>query len=119
MDAGVRWSKSTDSSRSTAIPPLLERVVSTCLAIIGVCMSSGAVQGQVRGVYPLGMSAVNGGVTPEAGLTYSNLFLFYSRGQFQDSRGAVIATGENSVLMDMNSFAYVTNRELRVLGGAV
>jgi hypothetical protein len=65
------------------------------------------------------MSAVNGGVTPEAGFTYSNLFLFYSRGQFKDPRGAVIATGENSVMMDMNSFVCVTKRELRILGGAV
>jgi len=65
------------------------------------------------------MSAVNAGVTPEAGFTYSNLFLFYSRDRFKDPHGAVIATGENSLLMDMNSFVFVTNKKLRFLGGAV
>ena len=97
----------------------MKRRFSTGLAIAGVFVSSGVVQGQVRGVYPLGMSAVNGGMTPEPGLTYSNLFLFYSRDRFKDLRGAVIATGENSVMMDMNSFVYVTKEEIRVLGGAV
>jgi hypothetical protein len=65
------------------------------------------------------MSAVNSGVTPEPGFSYSNLFLFYSRDEFKDSDGAVIATGQNSVMMDMNSFVYVTNKEVRLLGGAV
>ena len=37
------------------------------------------VQAQVRGVYPVGMSATNSGVTPESGVTYSNLFVFFSR----------------------------------------
>ena len=82
-------------------------------------MAPVGVLGQARGVYPLGMSAVNAGVTPESGFTYSNLFLFYSRDQFKDSHGTVIATGENSVLMYMNSFVYVTNKEISILGGAV
>ena len=37
------------------------------------------VHAQVRGVYPVGMNATNSGVTPEAGITYSNLFIFFSR----------------------------------------
>jgi hypothetical protein len=82
-------------------------------------LAPGVGQGQVRGVYPLGMSAVNSGALPDSGFTYSNLFLFYSRGDFRNAQGVVIATGENSVIMDMNSLVYVTNKELRFLGGAV
>jgi hypothetical protein len=76
-------------------------------------------QAQVRGVYPLGMSATNSGVTPEAGFTYSNLFLFYSRSELKDANGVVTATGQNSVIMDMNSFIWVSNNKIRSLGGAI
>jgi hypothetical protein len=79
----------------------------------------GAAGAQVRGVYPLGMSATNPGVTPEAGFTYSNLFLFYSRSELKDANGAVTATGQNSVIMDMNSFIWVSNNKIQALGGAI
>jgi len=74
---------------------------------------------QVRGVYPLGMSATNSGVTPESGFTYSNLFLFYSRDQLKGPNGEVLATGQNSVMMDMNSFVWVSEKKIRVLGNPV
>src|SRR5262249_47545843 len=119
MDAGVRRLETKTSSPSRGVRPRLKRVLCVGLAMGGVLVMSGVVQGQVRGVYPLGMSAVNSGVTPEFGLTYSNLFLFYSRDEFKDLHGTVIATGQNSVMMDMNSFVYVTNREVRLLGGAI
>jgi hypothetical protein len=64
--------------------------------------------GQVRGVYPLGMSATNSGVTPEAGFSYGNNFLFYARDEEKGPNGEVVATGHNSVLMDMNSFIWVS-----------
>lgn len=76
----------------------------------------GQAQAQVRGVYPLGMSALNSGVTPDPGFTYSNLFLFYSRNQFVGPDGEVLATGGQSVLMDMNAFVWVSKKE--ILGGA-
>jgi hypothetical protein len=80
---------------------------------VAVCRPAEA---QNRGVYPLGMSATNSGVMPEAGVTYSNLFLFYSRDESRGPDGEVLATGSNSVLMDMNSFAW-TNRK-KIVGGA-
>ena len=74
-------------------------------------------QAQSRGVYPLGMSATNSGVTPEPGFTYSNQLLFYSRDEVKDKNGATLPiTGSNSVLMDMNSLIWVSKKEL--LGGA-
>jgi hypothetical protein len=71
---------------------------------------------QNRGVYPLGMSATGSGSVADPGLSYSNLFLFYSRDRAVGSDGEVTATGQNSVLMDMNTIAWVS--EKRVLGRA-
>jgi hypothetical protein len=75
--------------------------------------------GQVRGVYPVGMSATNSGVTPEAGITYSNLFIFFSRDENKDANGNVIGTGQNSIMMDLNSFIWVSKKKIDVLGGAI
>lgn len=74
---------------------------------------------QVRGVYPAGSTATNSGVTPEAGFTYSNQFLFYSRSELKDANGVVTATGQNAVILDMNSFIWVSNNKIRALGGAI
>jgi hypothetical protein len=72
---------------------------------------------QSRGVYPLGMSATNSGITPESGFTYSNQLLFYSRDEVKDEHGDTLPiTGNNSVLMDMNSLIWVC--EKKILGGA-
>src|SRR5205807_123044 len=77
------------------------------------------VKAQVRGVYPVGMNATNSGVTPEAGITYSNLFVFFSRDEEKGPHGEILATGQNSILMDMNSFVWVSKKEMNLLGGAV
>src|SRR5262245_26046538 len=71
---------------------------------------------QVRGVYPLGMSATNSGVTPAPGFSYSNLLAIYSRDQFKGTRGEILTTGNQAVVMDLNSFIWVSKNEL--LGGA-
>ena len=91
--------------------------------IVAIAVGGGAVAGpfsgvwaQNRGVYPLGMSATNSGITAEPGFTYSNLFLFYSRSESRGSDGELLATGSNSVLMDMNSIVWVSGK--KILGGA-
>jgi hypothetical protein len=83
------------------------------ICTIAVC---GPAEAQNRGVYPLGLSALNSGVMPESRFTYSNLFLYYSRNESKGPDGEVRATGSNSVLMDMNSFAWVSGK--KILGGA-
>lgn len=70
-------------------------------------------------MYPPGMSATNSGVTPDSGFSYLNVFLFYSRGQMKGSNGETLATGQQSVLMDMNSVVWVSKRKIATLGGAV
>ena len=75
------------------------------------------VQAQVRGVYPVGMSATNSGVTPEGGFSYSNLFVFFSRDEEKGPHGEIVATGQNSIMMDMNSFVWVSKKEISLLGG--
>jgi len=75
----------------------------------------GSASAQNRGVYPLGMSAMNSGATPAAGLTYTNLFILYSRDESRGEDGELLATGSNSVLMDMNTFVWASRK--RILGG--
>src|SRR4051794_28764391 len=75
-----------------------------------------SVLSQVRGVYPAGLSATNSGVTPASGFLYSNVLLIYSRSTLRDRNGNVTATGNNSVILDMNSLIWVSKKE--ILGGA-
>jgi hypothetical protein len=63
------------------------------------------------------MSATNSGVTPEPGISYVNQFLFYSRDQAKGPNGEVLATGQNSVMMDMNSLVWVSKGKIGFLGG--
>ena len=75
-------------------------------------LAAASASAQNRGVYPLGMSATGSGIVAEPGLSYSNLFLFYSRDESVGPDGEVIATGHNSVLMDMNTIAWVSNKRV-------
>jgi hypothetical protein len=84
--------------------------------VVCICFPPVKTQAQVRGVYPLGMSATNSGMTAESGFTYSNQLLTYSRNQFKDPQGNVIATGNNSIVMDMNTLAWVSKKQ--IFGGA-
>lgn len=86
----------------------------TTSAMLFVLCSLG--HAQVRGVYPAGMSATNSGVTPGPGFLYSNNLLIYSRSTMRDRDGNVTATGNNSVILDMNSLVWVSKKE--ILGGA-
>ena len=79
--------------------------------------AAGTAHAQSRGVYPLGMTAVGSGVTPDAGFTYANQLLFYSRDESKADDGATLpVSGQNAVIMDMNSFVWVSRRTF--LGGA-
>jgi hypothetical protein len=64
------------------------------------------------------MSATGAGVTPETGLNYVNAFLFYSRDESRGPEGERVATGQNSVLMDMNTLVWVSGKRMGALGGA-
>jgi hypothetical protein len=87
------------------------------VVVFGVSCLAGEAGAQNRGVYPLGMSATNSGITPGAGFSYVNQLLFYSRDHARDDAGNTLPVGgENFVLMDMNTFVWVGRRE--ILGGA-
>src|SRR5687768_1873275 len=93
------------------------RVVSGLLACSCILAAPTPAVCQGRGVYPLGMSAVGSGVTPAPGFTYANQLLSYSRDQSKADDGATLpVSGENTVLMDMNSFIWVS--KWTFLGGA-
>src|SRR5260370_1751154 len=84
--------------------------------LAAICIIALPALSQVRGVYPLGMNATNSGVTPETGISYINQFLFYSRDQAKGPNGEILATGQNSVMMDMNSLVWDTKRKIDFLG---
>src|SRR3974377_1205929 len=83
-----------------------------------VWLCATAAHAQNRGVYPLGLSAINSGVSAEPGLTYNNSFLFYSRSEQKGANGEVLATGQQSVLLDMNTLLWASAGEIAMLGGA-
>jgi hypothetical protein len=89
-----------------------------CGLFLSVAISFGSARAdaQVRGVYPTGMNATNAGVTPDSGFTYSNLFIFNARDESKGPDGEVVATGTNAVMIDLNTFVWVSRT--RVLGGA-
>ena len=85
------------------------------VAAAGLLWMTARAYGQNRGVYPLGMSALNSGVMPESTFTYSNQFLLYTRDQVKDNAGQTLpVTGNHSVLMDMNTITWVSKD--RILG---
>jgi hypothetical protein len=85
-----------------------------CAAVCALLAARPA-RAQNRGVYPLGMSATNSGVTPESGFSYTNQLLFYARDQVKDDQGKTLpVTGLNTVVMDMNTLTWVSTK--RILG---
>jgi hypothetical protein len=86
------------------------------MAIVGILSMAHVTEAQVRGVYPTGMSATNAGVTPASGLTYPNLFIFNARDESKGPDGEVLATGTNAVMIDLNTFVWVSRGTLP--GGA-
>jgi hypothetical protein len=79
---------------------------------------AGAGRAQNRGVYPLGMSAINSGVSAAPGLSYNNSFLFYARDEQKGGNGEVLATGQQAVLLDMNTVLWANGEQIALLGGA-
>ena len=84
----IQSNLNTKDPSATARAALVGTTAALC-----VCLSAGQLDAQVRGVYPLGMSAVGGGVLPETGFTYANLFLFYARDELRGPGGELLATG--------------------------
>jgi hypothetical protein len=78
--------------------------------------ATGAASAQVRGVYPTGMNAIGAGAAPAPGWAYSNLFIANTRDERVGPAGETLATGEQSVLLDLNTFAWGTKDV--VLAGA-
>src|SRR5579864_5877663 len=83
------------------------------LAAICILIAAKPAQAQNRGVYPLGMSATNSGVTPESGFSYTNQLLFYTRDQAKDDDGRTLPiNGTNTVVMDMNTLTWVSKKRI-------
>jgi hypothetical protein len=62
---------------------------------------------------PLGMNAINSGLMPEPGFTYSNQLIYYSRDEAKDNNGnSLPVSGNNSVIMDLNTLSWVSSKKL-------
>ena len=85
-----------------------------CLIYLAVNLTQA--EGQVRGLYPLGISATNSGVTPPPGFSFSSYLAIYTRNKLKGPKGEITATGKQSVVMDLNTLAWVSKKE--ILGGA-
>jgi hypothetical protein len=78
----------------------------TAALALAAATAAGPAAAQVRGVYPTGMSATNAGVAPAPGWAYSNLFIANTRDERVGPSGETLATGEQSVLLDLNTFSW-------------
>jgi hypothetical protein len=78
------------------------------MVVIGMSSLPAKAEAQIRGVYPTGMNATNAGVTPDSAFTYSNLFIFNARDESRGSNGEIVATGSNAVMIDLNTFVWVS-----------
>lgn len=93
----------------------LGSIGTSVLVVAAACLASPAIA-QNRGVYPLGMSALNPGSLPDSGLTYANQLLVYSRDRAKDGAGHTEpVTGAHAVVMDMNTFTWVSRWSLEGL----
>lgn len=90
------------------------------LGLLAACMwwIASLAYAQNRGVYPLGLSAINSGVSAAPGFTYNNSFLFYARDEQVGGNGEVLATGQQAVLLDMNTVLWGSSQQLATLGNA-
>src|SRR6476659_8170990 len=93
---------------------LTVRLLTSALLPAVCCFAlTGRVIAQNRGVYPLGMSATNSGITPEPGFTYTNQLLSYARDQAKDNEGKTLpVTGFNTVVMDMNTLTWASTTHI-------
>ena len=92
---------------------LSARLLTSAMLATACCVAlTRTTSAQNRGVYSLGMSATNSGVTPEPGFTYANQLLIYSRDESKGLDGEVLGTGSNSVVMDMNTLAWVSKKKI-------
>lgn len=83
---------------------MLRLLATACVLIAAI-----RAQAQNRGVYPLGMNAINSGITPASGFTYSNQLLLYSRDHAKDDNGSTLpVTGNNAVVMDLNTLTWAS-----------
>jgi len=85
------------------------------LAAILFLTTAAPARAQVRGLYTPGMTATNSAVLPDAGLTYVQLFQWYSFDELKGRNGETLPVNATvSLLADQNLFIAVTPH--RVLG---
>jgi hypothetical protein len=90
----------------------------TIIAVLaaGLIAHAAPAHAQVRGLYTPGMTAINSGILPGAGLSYQALFQPYSFDEAKTPDGDRLPfSGKASVLVDQNIFMWVS--KFSILGG--
>src|SRR5687767_15118511 len=72
VEPSARWKQVGRAKRERFLEIFWQRVVTPILFVITLVLLTMPAHAQNRGVYPLGMSAANSGVTPEPGFSYAN-----------------------------------------------
>ena len=84
----------------------------TIIALLIMCaglMIGSTAFAQVRGLYASGMSATNSGLLPAPGITYINMFSYYSFDKLKGPQGGTITDNlKVGLFLDQNIFLYVT-----------
>ena len=90
---------------------LSARLLTSAMLATACCVAlhdDGAEQGRI----PARHERHKLGVTPEPGFTYVNQLLIYTRDESKGPDGEVLGTGSNSVVMDMNTLAWVGKKKI-------
>ena len=81
--------------------------------MVAACVWTVPSNAQNRGVYPLGMTAINSGLMPQSSFTYSNQLLLYTRDEAKDNDGRTLpVTGNQTVVLDMNTIAWASTEKI-------
>jgi len=97
---------------------LKSRSLARLAAVSFLCLVTFAwpVRAQIRGLYTPGMSAINSGALPEAGVTYVAALQYYSFDKLKGADGEQLPINlTTSVLVEQNLVVWVSN--FKILGG--
>lgn len=91
----------------------LNRIVLALMVLFIGLLLEAPVFAQVRALYTPGMNATNSGLLPAPGITYVNLFQYYSFDKLKGPQGGTITDNlDVGLFVDQNIFVYVTKYKL-------
>ena len=88
------------------------RITKTVLVLSVVTVTVSVAHAQNRGQYLPGVAGLNSGIQAPPGVTYANLFSYYSAGKLKGNAGQTLpVTGNYTVAVDQNLIFYTTKHK--------